>query len=112
MNRRWTDAAIERAIEMHDSGMSWREAGAVGVLLNTRGLMELVILNIGLDIQVISPGLFSMMVVMALVTTLMTGPALDLITATRVPAEAGEGIGETLARQSAGASTREFRTNS
>lgn len=61
------------------SGMSWREAGAVGVLMNTRGLMELVILNIGLDIGVISPALFAMMVLMALVTTFMTSPLLEWI---------------------------------
>ena len=49
--------------------------------MNTRGLMELVILNIGLDIGVISPALFSMMVIMALVTTFMTTPLLRLICA-------------------------------
>ena len=49
--------------------------------MNTRGLMELVILNIGLDIGVISPALFSMMVIMALVTTFMTTPVLRLICA-------------------------------
>jgi Kef-type K+ transport system membrane component KefB len=47
--------------------------------MNTRGLMELVILNIGLDIGVISPALFSMMVIMALFTTFMTTPVLRLI---------------------------------
>lgn len=61
------------------SGISWREAGAVGTLMNTRGLMELVILNIGLDIGVISEALFSMMVLMALITTFMTTPLLTLI---------------------------------
>jgi Kef-type K+ transport system membrane component KefB len=63
------------------SGMPWREAGAVGILMNTRGLMELVVLNIGLDIGVISPTLFAMMVLMALVTTFMTTPLLDLVSA-------------------------------
>jgi Kef-type K+ transport system membrane component KefB len=47
--------------------------------MNTRGLMELVILNIGLDIKVISPALFSMMVTMALITTFMTSPVLELL---------------------------------
>ncbi|HEX2202803.1 MAG TPA: cation:proton antiporter [Longimicrobium sp.] len=61
------------------TGMTWREAGALGVLMNTRGLMELVILNIGLDIGVISPALFAMMVIMALVTTFMTSPLLEVI---------------------------------
>jgi Kef-type K+ transport system membrane component KefB len=61
------------------SGMSWRESLAVGVLVNTRGLVELVILNAGLDLRILSPALFSMMVIMALVTTLMTGPLIDRI---------------------------------
>jgi Kef-type K+ transport system membrane component KefB len=61
------------------SGMSWREAGALGVLMNTRGLVELVILNIGLEIGVISPSLFTMMVIMALVTTIITTPLLEWI---------------------------------
>jgi Kef-type K+ transport system membrane component KefB len=58
------------------SGMSWGDALSVGVLMNTRGLVELVILNVGFDLGVISPTLFSMMVVMALVTTCMTTPIL------------------------------------
>jgi Kef-type K+ transport system membrane component KefB len=57
-------------------GTPWRAAAGLGILLNTRGLMELVILNIGLDVGVLSPALFSMMVVMALVTTFMTAPVL------------------------------------
>lgn len=57
-------------------GMKWREASALGILMNTRGLMELIILNVGLDLGVISPTLFTIMVVMALVTTLATTPAL------------------------------------
>lgn len=61
------------------TGMQTREAAGLGVLMNTRGLMELVILNIGLDIKVISPALFSMMVIMALFTTFMTTPVLELI---------------------------------
>ena len=59
------------------TGMSWREAGALGILMNTRGLIELVVLNIGLDIGVISPALFTMMVIMALATTFMTTPLLE-----------------------------------
>jgi Kef-type K+ transport system membrane component KefB len=61
------------------SGLPWRESAALGALMNTRGLMELVILNIGLDIGVISPALFSLMVIMALVTTFMTAPLLHWI---------------------------------
>lgn len=61
------------------TGMSWREASAIGVLMNTRGLMELIVLNIGLDLGVISPKLFTMMVIMALVTTFITTPLLERI---------------------------------
>lgn len=57
-------------------GLNWREAGAIGILMNTRGLMELIVLNIGLDLGVISPTLFTMMVIMALVTTFITTPLL------------------------------------
>lgn len=72
------------------TGMRWREAGALGTLMNTRGLMELVILNIGLDIGVISPALFAMMVLMALVTTFMTTPLLEWIYPARlIRAETG-----------------------
>jgi len=66
------------------SGMPLREAAGLGTLMNTRGLMELVILNIGLDIKIISPALFSMMVIMALVTTFMTTPVLELICPARL----------------------------
>jgi Kef-type K+ transport system membrane component KefB len=58
------------------TGMGWRDASALGALMNTRGLMELIALNIGLEIGIISPRLFAMMVVMALVTTLATAPVL------------------------------------
>jgi Kef-type K+ transport system membrane component KefB len=61
------------------AGMGLREAAGLGTLMNTRGLMELVILNIGLDVKVISPALFSMMVLMALVTKFMTTPLLKVI---------------------------------
>ena len=60
-------------------GMPARFAARLGVLMNTRGLMELVVLNVGLDIGVISPRLFTMMVIMAIVTTAITAPLLDLI---------------------------------
>ena len=60
------------------SGLAWREAGAIGILLNTRGLMELVILTIGLEAGIISPTVFTMMVLMALFTTAITTPLLQL----------------------------------
>jgi Kef-type K+ transport system membrane component KefB len=70
-------------------GTSWRDAALIGVLLNTRGLVELVVLNIGLDLGILSPVLFSMMVMMALATTLATSPLVSLIVARTRPANAG-----------------------
>jgi Kef-type K+ transport system membrane component KefB len=58
------------------NGLTWRDSAALGTLMNTRGLMELIVLNIGLDLGVISPTLFAMMVVMALFTTATTAPVL------------------------------------
>lgn len=60
-------------------GQSWKDSLSIGALMNTRGLTELVALNIGYDLGVLTPELFSMMVIMALATTFMTGPTLDLI---------------------------------
>ncbi len=60
-------------------GQNWRDSLTIGALMNTRGLMELIVLNIGLDLGVLTTEVFTMMVIMALVTTFMTGPALDLI---------------------------------
>ena len=67
------------AIAARLTGLNWRDASALGVLMNTRGLVELIVLNIGLDLGVISPTLFAMLVLMALATTLATTPILDLI---------------------------------
>lgn len=74
------------------TGHGWRAAGAVGSLMNTRGLMELIVLNIGLDLGVISPTLFAMMVVMALVTTMATGPALRVFMPTLQPTPPDEAV--------------------
>ena len=60
-------------------GQNWRDSFTIGALMNTRGLMELVVLNIGYELGVLSPKIFTMMVIMALVTTFMTGPLLDII---------------------------------
>ena len=60
-------------------GQNWRDSLTIGALMNTRGLMELVVLNIGYDLGVLSSEIFTMMVIMALVTTFMTGPAIDVI---------------------------------
>jgi K+:H+ antiporter len=61
------------------TGQSWQNSAGLGILMNTRGLMELIVLNIGLDLEVISPMLFTMMVLMALVTTIATTPILQRI---------------------------------
>ena len=58
------------------TGLDWRNSAALGILMNTRGLVELIVLNIGLDLGVITPRLFTMLVIMALVTTMMTSPIL------------------------------------
>jgi Kef-type K+ transport system membrane component KefB len=60
------------------SGMDWHDSFALGALMNTRGLVELIVLNIGFDLGILSPKVFTMMVIMALVTTCMTGPLLSL----------------------------------
>jgi len=60
-------------------GQSWKDSLSIGVLMNTRGLMQLIVLNIGYDLGILTPEIFAMMVLMALVTTFMTGPAMDLI---------------------------------
>jgi Kef-type K+ transport system membrane component KefB len=67
------------ALAARISGSAWRESFALGVLMNTRGLMELIVLNIGLDMGVLSPKVFTMLVLMALVTTFATGPLLALL---------------------------------
>ena len=63
------------------AGESWKDSVIIGALINTRGLMELVVLNIGYDLRIISSEIFTMMVIMALVTTCMTGPILNLMKA-------------------------------
>jgi len=60
------------------TGQSWRNSLALGALLNTRGLVELIVLNIGYNVGVFSPTLFTMLVIMALVTTMCTNPLLNL----------------------------------
>ncbi len=66
------------AVAARLTGLTWRESSAIGILMNTRGLMELIVLNIGLDFGVISPRLFAMLVLMALATTVATTPILSL----------------------------------
>jgi Kef-type K+ transport system membrane component KefB len=61
------------------TGLDWPQSAALGVLMNTRGLMELIVLNVGLELGIISPTLFTMMVIMALATTIATTPLLNLL---------------------------------
>ena len=90
------------------TGMPIREAAGLGTLMNTRGLMELVILNIGLDIGVISPALFSMMVLMALVTTFMTTPVLRLICAKELDESEADFLAKAAAAQGIGVKDETF----
>lgn len=74
-----TGKLLGSALAARFVGQSWKDSWTIGALMNTRGLMELVVLNIGYDLGVLTPEIFAMLVIMALVTTFMTGPALDLI---------------------------------
>lgn len=67
------------AVAARIAGLDWRQAASLGILMNTRGLMELIVLNVGLDLGVLSPRLFAMLVVMAVVTTLATSPILHVL---------------------------------
>ena len=64
------------------TGLDWRTSSALGILMNTRGLMELIVLNMGLDLGIISLTLFAMMVLMSLATTLATTPILQRLNPT------------------------------
>jgi Kef-type K+ transport system membrane component KefB len=64
------------------TGISNREALGIGVLMNARGLMELIIINIGLQRGIISEGLFATLVIMAVVTTLMASPIFERLVGT------------------------------
>ncbi|KAF2326453.1 cation:proton antiporter domain-containing protein [Flavobacterium ginsenosidimutans] len=70
---------VSSALAAKFVGQNWKDSLSIGALMNTRGLTELVALNIGYDLGVLSPELFSMFVIMALATTFMTGPTLDFI---------------------------------
>jgi len=73
------------------AGMNWRDSLQLGALMNTRGLMELIALNIGYDLGILSPRIFTMLVIMALVTTALTGPLLTLFGKVPVGAREDEG---------------------
>ena len=67
------------------TGMGWRQSLQLGTLMNTRGLMELIALNLGYELHILSQRVFSMLVIMALVTTVMTGPLLSVFGSRRRP---------------------------
>ena len=71
------------------TGLAWYESVALGALMNTRGLMELIALNVGYDLGILTPKVFTMMVLMALVTTAMTGPLLSLVERRVLPPSGG-----------------------
>jgi Kef-type K+ transport system membrane component KefB len=91
------------------TGLGWRTAAALGTLMNTRGLMELIVLNIGLDLRVISPPLFAIMVVMALVTTMATAPVLQWLLPQTASAPAPESAQVTHEGQASSAARAERR---
>ncbi len=74
-----TGKFVGSALAAKIMGQDWKDSLTIGALMNTRGLMELVVLNIGYDLGVLTPEIFAMMVIMALSTTFMTGPALSVI---------------------------------
>jgi Kef-type K+ transport system membrane component KefB len=74
------------------TGMGWTDAFALGALMNTRGLIELIVLNLGYDLGILSARVFSMMVLMALLTTVMTGPLLQVYAALKRRQAAGEPV--------------------
>ncbi len=74
------------------TGMSWADSFALGALMNTRGLIELIVLNLGYDLGILSPRVFSMMVLMALLTTFMTGPLLQVWAAMKRRASADQPV--------------------
>jgi Kef-type K+ transport system membrane component KefB len=70
---------IGSSLSARFTGQTWKDSLTIGTLMNTRGLVELVVLNIGFDLGILSSQVFAMLVIMALVTTFMTGPVLELI---------------------------------
>ena len=80
---------VAASVAARITGHDWKESLSIGALMNTRGLMELVVLNIGYDLGVINAELFAILVIMALLSTFMTGPSLGLIERLfRLPADA------------------------
>jgi len=80
------------------TGSSSHDSAVLGTLMNTRGLMELIVLNVGLDLRIISPTLFAMMVLMALATTILTSPVLRLLKAQTTFSEEDGSVAESFVR--------------
>jgi len=80
-------------------GETWKESLTLGILMNTRGLVELIVLNIGLDLGVLSPTLFAMLVIMALVTTMMASPLLPLLGYRKIGAQPASDTMESIVQE-------------
>ena len=80
-------------------GETWKESLTLGILMNTRGLVELIVLNIGLDLGVLSPTLFAMLVIMALVTTMMASPLLPLFGYRKIGAQPASDTMESIVQE-------------
>jgi Kef-type K+ transport system membrane component KefB len=78
------------------SQYSWRESATIGALMNARGLIELIVLNIGLEARIITPSLFTMLVLMALLTTLLASPLYQWLSGRRATNERIPGTDEAL----------------
>jgi Kef-type K+ transport system membrane component KefB len=79
--------AVACSLAARFTGISNREAIGIGILMNARGLMELIIINIGLQRGIISPSLFSMLVIMAVITTLMASPIFERLVGSKGPVQ-------------------------
>jgi Kef-type K+ transport system membrane component KefB len=84
------------------TGSSSHDSAVLGTLMNTRGLMELIVLNVGLDLRIMSPTLFAMMVLMALATTILTSPVLRLLKARKTFREEESMLAESLSASNSG----------
>ena len=80
-------------------GETWKESLTLGILMNTRGLVELIVLNIGLDLGVLSPTLFAMLVIMALMTTMMASPLLPLLGYRKIGAQPASDTMESIVQE-------------
>jgi Kef-type K+ transport system membrane component KefB len=67
------------ALAARSSGLSWRNSSLIGSMMNTRGLMELIVINMGYDLGIIPKSVFFMLVLMAVITTYMTAPLMRLL---------------------------------